>query len=100
FGGGSLASREAVMASPFLACAVPVHRAAADLAEVRYVAERAAARQRVPLFDAPELRDFLGSAARRLFLAELLTSFTRVTRGRYQVKAGGHTTNQRVRETE
>jgi hypothetical protein len=31
----------------------------------------------VPLFDAPELRDFLGSAARRLFLAELLASFTR-----------------------
>ena len=78
FGPESLASSQAVIASPFLAFAVAVHRAAADLAEVRYVAERSAARQRVPVFDAPELRDFLGSAARRLFLTELLSSFTRV----------------------
>src|SRR6201999_3553427 len=98
FGGGSLASREAVMASPFLACAVPVHRAAADLAEVRYVAERAAARQKVPVFDAPELRDFLNSAARRLFLAELLTSFTRVTSGRYRVTVGGRARTRRFSE--
>ena len=81
FGAEALSSREAVIASPFLAFAVAVHRAAADLPGVRYVAERAAARQQVPVFDAPELRDFLGSAARRLFLAELLTSFTRVTSG-------------------
>src|ERR1700761_8093431 len=85
FGPDSLASREAVLVSPFLAFAVAVHRAAADLAEVRYVAERSAARQRVPVFDAPELRDFLGSAERRLFLAELLASFTRVASGRYRV---------------
>src|SRR6201994_2006360 len=100
FGAESLAAREAIIASPFLAFAVAVHRAAADLAGVRYVAERAAARQQVPLFDAPELRDFLGSAARRLFLAELLTSFTRVTSGRYRVTAGGPTPAPRVRALE
>ncbi len=98
FGLESLASREAVIVSPFLAFAVAVHRAAADLAEVRYVAERAAARQRVPVFDAPELRDFLGSAERRLFLAELLTSFTRVTSGRYRVSVGGRSRTRRFSE--
>jgi hypothetical protein len=98
FGPESLASREAVIASPFLAFAVAVHRAAADLAEVRYVAERSAARQRVPVFDAPELRDFLGSADRRLFLTELLTSFTRVTSGRYQVTVGGRSRTRRFSE--
>jgi hypothetical protein len=98
FGAEALSSREAVIASPFLAFAVVVHRAALDLADVRYVAERAAARQRVPVFDAPELRDFLESAARRLFLAELLTSFTRVTSGRYRVTVGGRTRTRRFSE--
>jgi hypothetical protein len=98
FGPQTLASREAVIASPFLAFAVAVHRAATDLAEVRYVAERSAARQRVPVFDAPELRDFLGSAERRLFLTELLTSFTRVTSGRYQVSVGGRSRTRRFSE--
>ena len=98
FGAESLAAREAVIASPFLAFAAAVHRAAADLAGVGYVAERAAARQQVPVFDAPELRDFLGSAARRLFLAELLTSFTRVTSGRYRVTVGGRARTRRFSE--
>ena len=98
FGAESLASRETVIVSPFLAFAVAVHRAAADLAEVRYVAERSAARQRVPVFDAPELRDFLGSAERRLFLAELLSSFTRVTSGRYEVSVGGRSRTRRFSE--
>ncbi len=71
------ASAMAALASPFLIFAVAVHRAAAELATMDHVLERSGQRQRVPLFDAPELRDFLGSAARRLFLAELLASFTR-----------------------
>jgi hypothetical protein len=71
------ASAMAALASPFLIFAVAVHRAAAELATMDHVPERSGQRQRVPLFDAPELRDFLGSAARRLFLAELLASFTR-----------------------
>ena len=71
------ASAMAALASPFLIFAVAVHRAAAELATMDHVLERSGQHQRVPLFDAPELRDFLGSAARRLFLAELLASFTR-----------------------
>jgi hypothetical protein len=67
----------AVLASPFLIFAVAVHRAESELATMDHVPERSAQHLRVPLFDAPQLRDFLGSAARRLFLAELLASFTR-----------------------
>ena len=67
----------ASLASPFLIFAVAVHRAAAELPSMSHVTERSGDRQRVPLFDTPQLRDFLASAARRLFLAELLGSFTR-----------------------
>ena len=74
-----------VFASPFLAFGVAVHRAVADLAAMDYLPERSGLRQRVPVFDTPELRDFLGTAERRLFLAELLASFTRVASGRYRV---------------
>src|ERR1700753_2689574 len=98
FGPDSLASRETVLVSPFLAFAVAVHRAAADLAEVRYVAERSAARQRVPVFDAPELRDFLGSADRRPLLTGLAASVSRVTSGRYQVTVGGRSRTRRFSE--
>src|SRR5580693_1181359 len=76
FGRASVTAGQAVLVSPFLAFGVAVHRAVADLSDVDYLPERSG-RQRVPLFDAPQLRDFLGSAARRLFLAELLASFTR-----------------------
>lgn len=71
----------ATLASPFLIFAVAVHAAATELQSVDHVPERSGPRQRVPLFDAAELRDFLGSQARRLFLAELLASFTRVRGG-------------------
>jgi hypothetical protein len=81
FGAGD----ELVLVSPFLAFGVAVHRAVADLAAMDYLPERSGPRQRIPVFDAPELRDFLGSAQRRLFLAELLASFTRVASGRYRV---------------
>jgi hypothetical protein len=85
-------------ASPFLTFAVAVHRSAAELASVDHVQERAGTRQRVPLFDAPELRDFLGSPGRRLFLAELMASFTRVASGRYRVRGGGRTRTRRFSE--
>jgi hypothetical protein len=84
--------------SPFLTFAVAVHRSAAELASVGHVAERTGPRQRVPLFDAPALREFLGSPARRLFLAELLASFTRVASGRYRVRGGGRMRTRRFSE--
>jgi len=49
------------------------------------------------VFDTPELRDFLGSAQRRLFLAQLLASFTRVASGRYRA-AGGRARTRRFSE--
>jgi hypothetical protein len=81
------AAARAALASPFLIFAVAVHRAAADLETMGHVPERSM-RQRVPLFDASELRDFLGSAARRLFLAELLASFTRAASVPYRAVRG------------
>ena len=88
----------AVPASPFLIFAAFVQQAAAELASVDHVPERTGLRQRVPLFDAPALRDFLGDPARRLFLAELLASFTRVASGRYRVRVGGRMRTRRFSE--
>ena len=89
---------QAIPVSPFLTFAVAVHRSATELASVGHVAERTGPRQRVPLFDAPALREFLGSPARKLFLAELLASFTRVASGRYRVRGGGRTRTRRFSE--
>ncbi len=88
----------AVLASPFLVFAVFVQQAAAELASMDHVPERTGLRQRVPLFDAPALRDFLSEPSRRLFLTELLASFTRVASGRYQVRAGGRMRSRRFSE--
>jgi len=91
-------SAQPASASPFLVFAVAVHRAAAELASLRHVTERTGPRQRIPLFDAPELRDFLAAAQRRLFLAELLASFTKITSGRYQVRSHGQVRTRRFSE--
>jgi hypothetical protein len=70
---------EAVPASPFLTFAVAVHRSATELESMGHVAERTGP---------------LGSPARKLFLAELLASFTRVASGRYRVRGGGTRTRR------
>jgi hypothetical protein len=88
----------AVQASPFLIFALLVQRAATELASAAHVPERTGLRQRVPLFDAPALRDFLSDTARRLFLAELLASFTRVASGRYRVRVAGRSRTRRFSE--
>jgi len=98
FGPAAVAAGHAVLVSPFLAFGVAVHRAVIDLSGLDYLPERSGLRQRVPVFDPPELRDFLGSAARRLFLAELLASFTRVASGRYRVRSGGRSRTRRFSE--
>jgi hypothetical protein len=97
-GPGDTAPGRAAPASPFLVFAAFVQRAAAELASMDHVPERTGPRQRVPLFDAPALRDFLAAPARRLFLAELLASFTRVASGRYRTRAGGRTRTRRFSE--
>lgn len=81
-GPGDTMTGPAALVSPFLIFAVAVHAAAAELGSAGHLPERLG-RQRVPLFDVPQLLDFLTSAQRRLFLAELLASFTRNRDGRY-----------------
>jgi hypothetical protein len=97
FGPGDPAPH-ATLASPFLIFAVAVHRAASELESMDHVPERSGSRGRVPLFDAPELRDFLGSPARRLFLAELLGSFTRAAGGQYRAMVRGRPRARRFSE--
>ncbi len=68
-------------ASPFLVFAVAVHRCSAELRQAAFVHEWLGPRQRVAVFDVEGLRSFLADPARRLFLAELLASYTHVTSG-------------------
>jgi hypothetical protein len=87
-----------VRVSPFFAFAVAVDQAAREIAAAPFVAERSAPRQQVPVFDTPRLRDFLTEPARRLFLAELLTSFVRVASGRYWTRTTRGWRSQRYSE--
>jgi hypothetical protein len=98
YGQAAVASGRLVSVSPFLAFAVAVHRSSAELASTSYVPERSGLRQRVPVFDAPQLSDFLRGPARRLFLAELLASFARVASGRYWVRTAGGWRSRRFSE--
>jgi hypothetical protein len=68
-------------ASAFLTFAVAVHQAAAELEDLRFTAEWVGPRRRLPVFDVPVLRDFVADPMRRLFLVELLASYTHVASG-------------------
>jgi hypothetical protein len=74
-------SNRFALISPFLVFAAAVHRVAADLSVRGYAPERTSARLRVPVFDGPQLADYLSRPAHRLFLAELLASFARSSSG-------------------
>jgi len=63
--------------SPFLVFAVAVHRAATDLQTEAYIEERISAHQRLPVFDVAPLRELGDDPESRLFMVELLGSFTR-----------------------
>lgn len=79
FGSGE---RDALLrASPFLVFAVLVHRATQDLSRARFVEEWVGPGRRVPMFEVAGLRDFAAESLRRLFLAELLASYTHVASG-------------------
>jgi hypothetical protein len=70
-----------VAVSPFLMFAVVVHRGWDELHHVGHVDEWVGPRRRLPVLGAAYLRDFLGSADIRLFITELLASYTRVASG-------------------
>ena len=75
------ADRELVFISPFLVFAAAIHRTAADLAATTYAHERTAPRMRVPVFDSLQLAAYLAVPRHRLFLADLLSSFARISSG-------------------
>ena len=75
-----------VRASPFLVFAVAVQRCADELRNATFVPESLGPRQRVAVFDVGQLREFLAGQDRRLFLAELLASYTKVTSGSFFVQ--------------
>ena len=70
-----------VATSPFLTFALVVHRTWTDLQSARHVDEWVGPRQRLPVLGGGDLREFLGAQPRRLFLTELLASYTRVASG-------------------
>jgi hypothetical protein len=76
-----------VVASPFLVFAVIVLRSAARLAGATFVEEWVGPRRRLPVFDVEPLRHFLEDPRRRLFLIELLASYTRVASGAVMVRS-------------
>jgi hypothetical protein len=67
--------------SPFLVFALAVHRGWDELQVAQHVDEWIAPRQRIPVLGADALRDFLSSSSRRLFVTELLASYTKVVSG-------------------
>jgi hypothetical protein len=87
-----------VHASPFLVFAVAVHRAVDELGHTNFVEERVTPRMRVPVFDARQLREFGVDPARRYFLVEHLTSYTRVMSGPVWVQRRGRWRRQRFSE--
>src|SRR5918999_1748626 len=87
-----------LVASPFVVFSVGVHRAAADLQHATFVPDWVAPRQRVPVMDTDRLRDFVGDRLHRLFLAELLASYTKVASGALWVKGRKGWRRQRFSE--
>jgi len=58
-----------------------IARTADDLASLSFIAEWVGPGERVPVFDTASLRDFAADTDRRIFLAELLASYTHVASG-------------------
>jgi hypothetical protein len=97
FGGAE--SREPLLgASPFLVFAVAVHHCAADLVSATHVSEWLGPGRRAPVFDVAPLREFLDSPWHRLFLAELLASYTHVSSGSVMVSTRRGMRRQRFSE--
>lgn len=84
-------------ASPFLLFAVVVHRVHRTLGDARHLQEWVGPRQRVPVFSAGQVREFLDDGWARLFLAELLASYTKVASGVvWRAGRGGSRRRQRI----
>lgn len=87
-----------LLASPFLVFALLIHRAGLDLRSVSFVEEWVAPQKRVPVFDVGALRDFVADPWHRLFLVELLSSYTHVASGSVWVQGRRGWRRQRYSE--
>ena len=76
-----------VVAGPFVAFAVLLAQTPAIFARLTFVPERVARRATVPVFEVEPLREFVADPLRRLFLADLLASYTHVASGALWVKS-------------
>jgi hypothetical protein len=84
--------------SPFLVFAVAIHRASTELSGASFVEEWLGPKQRVAVFDVGRLREFLADPLHRLFLVELLASFTHVASGSVLVRTRRGWRRQRFSE--
>lgn len=81
FGTPAAPAELAAPASPFLIFAVALHRASTELEERTYTVEWVGPSRRLPVFDVEVLREVVADPMRRLFLVELLASYTHVASG-------------------
>jgi hypothetical protein len=83
---------------PFVAFAVLLAGAPAPLADLHFVPERVGRRSIVPVFEVDALRELVADPLRRLFLADLLASYTHVASGALWVKGRGGWRHRRFSE--
>ncbi len=76
-----------VQVSPFLAFATLLAHTPTLLEGLAFVPERVGSRRTVPVFEVEPLRDLVADPLRRLFLADLLASYTHVASGAIWVKS-------------
>ncbi|MGF1596947.1 MAG: hypothetical protein ACFCVK_08435 [Acidimicrobiales bacterium] len=84
--------------SPLFLFAVIVHRGATEIGATTHLPERLPGRLVVPVFDGEVLARFAASPAARLFLVELLGSYTRVTSGPRWERSRGKLRRRRFSE--
>jgi hypothetical protein len=70
-----------IQVSPFLGFAVLMHQGAVAISGATFVTEWIGPKKRVPLFDTSKPKEVLQDPGGRLFLAELLASFTHISSG-------------------
>lgn len=87
-----------VLASPFLAFATLLYRTPALLEGLAFVPERLGSQRSVPVFEGQALRDLVAEPLRRLFLADLLASYTHVASGAVWVRSRRGWRHQRFSE--
>ena len=84
--------------SPTMLFAVVVHRGATEVATSGPVAERVGSRMLIPVFDSSNLAAFVADSSNRLFLIELLGSFTKVASGARYERHGGRLRKRKFSE--